>query len=261
MPDIIIDNITLHYETRGQGKPVLFLNGLGMSALDWEGQTAYFFKDYRVITYDYRGQGASDKPPGPYSISLFCDDTARLLRTLDAWPAHIVGLSMGGMIAFQTAVSYPELVRSLVIVNSGPELVLRTWRQKFEFVKRRLIVRFLGMRKMAEILAGRLFPESWQESLRKEMINRWAQNDKSAYNNSVLALRNWSVSKYLGDIRCPTLVISADQDYTPVSYKQSYVSKMPEAELAVISNSRHASPLDQPEKFNQMVADFLKRHS
>ncbi len=261
MPNIRIENITLHYETAGQGTPVLFLNGLGMSAGDWEGQAAYFSKNYRVYTYDHRGQGASDKPPGPYSIPLFCDDASGLLRTLNAWPAHLVGLSMGGMIAFQTAVSHPELVKSMVIVNSGPELVLQTWRQKSEFLKRRLIVRVLGIRKMAEILGGRLFPGKGQEVLRTEMINRLAQNDKNAYNNSLRALRNWSVSKYLGQILCPTLVISADQDYTPVSYKQSYVSKMTDAELVVISNSRHATPLDQPEKFNEVVADFLGRHS
>ncbi len=260
MPDILINAATLHYETTGQGHPLLFLNGLGMSVRDWEGQVGYFSKDYRVITFDYRGQGASCKPPGPYSISLFCDDAVGLLRSLNAWPTHLVGLSMGGMIAFQMSVSHPEMLSSMVIVNSGPDLTLRTRAQKLEFLRRRLIVRVLGMRKMAEILAGRLFPEKGQEALRKEIAERWAQNDKDAYNNSVLALRDWSVSKYLGEIRCPTLVISADGDYTPLSYKQAYVSKMPDAELAEISNSRHATPLDQPEIFNKIVSEFLMKH-
>ena len=107
-PDILIDKITLHYETAGQGQPLVFLNGLGQSVRDWERQVAYFSKNYRVITFDYRGQGSSDKPPGPYTISLFCDDAVRLLKAVDALPAHLVGLSMGGMIAFQMAVSYPE---------------------------------------------------------------------------------------------------------------------------------------------------------
>jgi pimeloyl-ACP methyl ester carboxylesterase len=149
----------------------------------------------------------------------------------------------------------------MVIVNSGPDLTLRTRAQKLELLKRRLIVRILGMRKMAEILAGRLFPEKGQESLRREMARRWAQNDKNAYNNSVQALKDWSVSKHLGEILCPTLVISADQDYTPLSYKQSYVNKMPDAELVAIPNSRHATPLDQPEIFNEIVSEFLMQHS
>ncbi|MGO9532548.1 MAG: alpha/beta fold hydrolase, partial [Syntrophobacteraceae bacterium] len=90
---------------------------------------------------------------------------------------------------------------------------------------------------------------------------RWAQNDKNAYYNSILALRDWSVLKYLGEIRCPSLVISADQDYTPVSYKEFYVSRMPDAKLAIISNSRHTTPLDQPERFNEIVVEFLRAHS
>ncbi len=184
-----------------------------------------------------------------------------MLRSINAWPTHLVGLSMGGMIAFQMAVSHPELVRSMVIVNSGPGLTQLTRTQKLEFLKRRLIVRILGMRRMAEILAGRLFPEKGQEALRREMARRWAQNDKKAYNNSVRVLQDRSVSKYLCEVRCPTLVISAGQDYTPLSYKQSYVSKMPDAVLVEISDSRHATPLDQPEIFNEIVSEFLMKHS
>jgi pimeloyl-ACP methyl ester carboxylesterase len=258
---IKLGNISFHYEVIGQGLPLIFLNGLGMTLRDWEFQTAYFSKDYRVVTFDFRGQGFSDRPPGPYSVSLFCEDAARLLRAIDAWPAHVVGLSMGGMIAFQMAVSHPELLRSMVIVNSGPELILRTWTQKFEFLKRTMIVRFLGMRKMAEILACRLFPENRQKALRREMLKRWGLNDKKAYNDTLRALAGWSVSEHLGGIACPTLVISADRDYSPVSYKLSFVNKMPRAEMAIISNSRHATPLDQPERFNELVADFLNRFS
>jgi len=261
MPDIRIDDISLYYEVTGEGQPLLFLNGLGMSVRDWQGQVLHFSKDYQVVTFDYRGQGASDKPPGTYSISLFCDDTVRLLRSINAWPTHVVGLSMGGMVAFQMAVSHPELVRSMVIVNSGPELILRTWGQKFEFLKRRLIVRVLGMRMMAKILGNRLFPEKGQKVLRREMTTRWARNDKNAYIRSVRALENWSVSEHLAKIRCPALVISADQDYTPVSYKQFYVSRMREAKLVVIYNSRHATPLDQPEIFNETVGEFLRSQS
>jgi len=257
MPGLRVENITLYYETTGQGQPLLFLNGLGMTLRDWGRQAAFFSKDYLVIRFDYRGQGESDKPPGPYSIPLFCDDAARLLRSINAWPAHLVGLSMGGMIAFQMAVSHPDVVRSMVVVNSGPEFILRTWRQKFEFFKRRSIVRLLGMRVTAEVLAGRLFPEKGQETLRREIAKRWAQNDKRAYIESLLALKGWSVSNRLGEIRCPTLVISADRDYTPVSFKRSYVDRMPAAELVVVSNSRHATPLDQPEKFNNILASFL----
>ncbi len=71
----------------------------------------------------------------------------------------------------------------------------------------------------------------------------------------------WSVADRLGTIECPTLVMSADQDYTPVSLKAAYAAKMRHAELVVISDSRHATPVEQPDKFNAAVLTFLTKHS
>jgi 3-oxoadipate enol-lactonase len=96
--------------------------------------------------------------------------------------------------------------------------------------------------------------------LRTLVTERLAENDEKAYLNSFSALQGWSVEECLSDIRCPTLVIAADQDYTPVSYKEDYIRKIPNAELAVITDSRHATPLDQPDRFNTALAQFLSRH-
>jgi len=260
MSMIRVRDIDLYYEETGQGRPVLLIHGLGMSTRDWEMQTAFFSKDYRVITFDLRGHGRSEKPAGPYSIASFGSDTAALIRSLEAAPAHVVGISLGGVIAFQLAVSAPELVKTMVIVNSGPEFIVATARQRFEMFRRLFLIRIMGMRSVADFLSKRLFPQKGQERLRRAVAARWAQNDPQAYLNSFRALDGWSVSESLGDIRSPTLVISADQDYTPVSYKKLYVSKMPDAELAVVADSRHATPLDQPDRFNRILADFLSKH-
>src|SRR5439155_12833482 len=94
----------------------------GSSKRDWEPQVAELAKTYRVITVDLRGHGQSDKPAGPYTIPEFAADVAGLLESLHASPAHIVGLSLGGGVAFQLAVNYPALLKSLTIVNSGPSM-------------------------------------------------------------------------------------------------------------------------------------------
>jgi 3-oxoadipate enol-lactonase len=261
VPMIRVRDINLYYEATGQGSPLLFIHGLGMSTRDWEKQAVFFSKDYRVITFDVRGHGRSDKPSGPYSISMFAADTAGLIEALGLAPVHIVGISLGGMIAFQLAVSSPELVKTMVIVNSGPEFIIRTARQRFEMLRRQFLIRVMGMRKMAEFLVKRLFPKEDQRELRGLVAERWAQNNRKAYLDSFQALEGWSVSRHLGDIRCPALVISADQDYTPVSYKSLYVSKMVDAKLVVVADSRHATPLDQPDCFNRILADFLSKHS
>ncbi len=261
MPYIQVNGISLYYEEAGQGQPLLFINGLGLSTRSWVNQVEHFSRKFRVVTFDPRGHGKSDKPSGPYSIAMFASDTAGLIRTLDLSPSHIIGLSMGGMTGFQLAVSSPELVKAMVIVNSGPEFILRTLKQKLEMAKRELIVRFLGMRKMGRILSRRLFPKPEQEELRGFMARLWAENDRYAYRESLRALKGWSVVEGLRDIRVPTLIVSADQDYTPVVYKQWYADQIPGAELTIISDSRHATPVDQPLRFNQAVMEFLMKHS
>ena len=90
------------------------------------------------------------------------------------------------------------------------------------------------------------------------MAERWAKNDKRAYLASFDAIVGWGVQEQLSKISCPTLVISADHDYTPVAQKEIYVKLLPDARLVVIEDSRHATPLDQPEVFNATLLEFLK---
>ena len=261
MPRLHVHDIDLYYEVTGKGASLVFIHGLGSSTRDWEQQVPIFSEHYQVITFDVRGHGQSAKPPGPYSIALFASDTAELMKALDIGPAHVVGISMGGMIAFQLAVDAPQRVKSLVIVNSGPELISRTFQEKLAFWQRIAIVQLVGMRKMGEVLGERLFPKPEQAALRQEFIKRWAENDKRAYLDALRALNGWSVADRLSTIDCPTLVMSADQDYTPVSLKEAYAAKMRHAELVVISDSRHATPVEQPDKFNAALLEFLAKHS
>jgi pimeloyl-ACP methyl ester carboxylesterase len=117
------------------------------------------------------------------------------------------------------------------------------------------------MKAMGNFLGERLFPKPEQAELRRLVAERIAQNDKRAYLDSTRALVGWSVAEHLGSISCPTLVISADQDYTPVPLKEAYVAKMPRAELVVIKDSRHVTHMDQPEEFNKVLLAFLSSNA
>jgi pimeloyl-ACP methyl ester carboxylesterase len=257
MPRISVGGIELYYEASGQGEPLLLLHGLGGSSQDWPYQLPAFCQRYHVITADMRGHGQSDKPHQSYSVPMFAADVRHLLEKLGALSAHVVGLSMGGMIAFQLAADRPEMVRSMVIANSGPELVPRTLKERLLVWQRFAIVRLMGMARMGQVLADRLFPGAGREELRRLFAARWAQNDQRAYLAATRALVGWSVAAKLSQMSCPTLVISSDEDYTPVAAKEAYVARMPHARLVVIANARHAVTLDQPEAFNQAVLDFL----
>jgi 3-oxoadipate enol-lactonase len=263
MPTLRTNDAELFYEEAGHGEPVLLLHGLGSSTVDWAPQIEALRGSYRVIALDARGSGRSRdllKPGGPFSVAQFAADAAALLGTLGAAPAHVVGLSMGGMIAFQLAVDSPRLVRTLTIVNSGPELVPRTRDELRAFRLRRLISRVLGPKGMGRLLAKRLFPKPEQEDKRKLFRERMGTNDKRAYIASQEALIGWSVLDRIAEIDAPTLVVSSDQDYVPVAVKEVWVRRMKDAQLRVVADARHALPIEYPDKLNPLILEFLGGH-
>ena len=206
----------------------------------------------------------SDKPPKPYSIALFASDLAQLLRELDIASAHIVGLSFGGFVGFQLAVDHPDLVRSLIVVNSAPALPANSFGDRLRigwtlFV-RRLIVRLFGMRTLGRFLSKKLFPRPDQEVLKQTFVDRWAQNDSGAYLAALAAVRGWSVEAQLGSIYCPTCVIFGEWDFVRKALKKDYSAKLPHAELVVIPGSGHFTPLDASQRFNEAVISFLEKH-
>jgi len=172
---------------------------------------------------------------------------------------HLVGISMGGMIGFELATRRPELLKSLTIVNSAPEVKPRTLREYLEVARRLFLAHVLGLDTVGKALGKLLFPKPEQADLRRKIEQRWPQNDKRAYLSSLHAIIGWGVQERLGRITCPTLVVSADRDYTPVTLKQAYVERLPNARLVVIEDSRHATPLDQPQVFNSTLLDFLEQ--
>ena len=263
MPTIHVNDTGIHYELSGEGEPLLFIHGLGSSIQDWESQIPYFTERYRVVALDLRGHGKSDKPPGPYSSKLFADDIAALMKSIGLGPAHVVGLSLGGFIACQLAVDRGELVRTLVVVNSVPDLPRETLRDRFRIrstiLLRQLIVRFFGMRALGRFLSKKLFPRDDQEELRQTVIARWAENDKHAYLSSLATVPTWNLEHRLNSITCPTCLISGEHDFFPLELKEAYAQKMPDARLVVIPNSGHCTPLDEPERFNEAVMRFLSK--
>ncbi|MDB4907459.1 MAG: putative esterase [Gemmatimonadetes bacterium] len=257
MPTTRIRDIDVFHEEHGSGPTLLFIHGLGSSTEDWEAQVPFFADRYRVVTYDVRGHGRTTKPREKYSLQQFSDDAAALVEQLGDAPVHVVGLSMGGMIAFQLAADRPDLVRTLTVVNSGPEMVLRTFAQKFAIFQRRWIVQMMGLRKWGAVLADRLLPGDEFVALRGKIVERWARNDKRSYLRALRALVGWTVTARLPAITQPTLILTADMDYTPIPWKQHYTSLIPGARLVIIPNTRHFLPLERPELFNRALDEFL----
>jgi 3-oxoadipate enol-lactonase len=260
MRTLSVDGVELAYDVRGTGSPLLFLHGLGSNGASWEAQVDAFALRYRTITVDLRGSGASRdsaRPHGPFTMSRFARDIVALLEHLGAEPAHVVGLSLGGMVAFQLAVDSPSSVRSLVIVNSGPEVIPRTLAERWAMAVRQVITRVVGPAGFANVLAPKLFPKPEHEALRERFKATMAANDKGAYIATLEAILGWSVLAHVGQIAVPALIVCADQDYTPVSAKEAYAQRIPNARIVVVEDSHHALPIESPEAFNAVLDDFL----
>jgi 3-oxoadipate enol-lactonase len=261
MSKLHTNGIDLYYEVHGAGQPVVLIHGLGSSTRDWEFQVPELAKHYQVITFDLRGHGLSGKPMGPYTLPLFAADTAGLLKTLGVESAQVVGISLGGGVALQLALDAPALIKTLVIVNSGPSMGGTPEERTKEIDSRVALVKQMGMAAMGKALAPRLFPKAEHAALRETFVARWAENDPGAYLDALRSMTDWDVTDQLRSIRCPTLVMASDQDYTPIAMKEAYVKLMPNAELVVIRDAHHAVPLEQPAAFNAALTQFLAKHS
>lgn len=257
MPEVEVDSISLHYESVGDGSPIVFIHGLGSSARDWELQVGAFARSHRVVTVDLRGHGQSDKPAGRYAIELFSQDVAELIDQLTLAPVTVVGISLGGMVAFQLAADHPELLDRVVAVNALPDNKLLQ-EARGQILMRKLIVGFLGLERMGKILGERLFPDPNMEEERALMAKRLADNDKKAYQKSFQAAVDWpGVTEELKDTELPMLMISSDEDYVPVDQKQPYVDAVPGLTQVVLEDARHAVPIERPERFNSALDQFL----
>ena len=264
MPFLTTDGAEIHYEVAGAGEPILFLHGLGSSTLDWERQFEAFSGRYRTIAVDARGSGESRdlrRPAGPFSIAEFAGDALAVLDHLGAARAHVVGLSMGGVVAFQMAVTRPQAMRTMTIVNSAPVFEVKGAGGRATIWLRRIISRLFGPKGMAKVLAPKLFPNPEHEPLRQQFIARMARNRRGAYIATQLAVLGWSVTDLLETIEVPTLVVSAEHDYPFLANKQAWVRRMPRAEYVEVPGTHHALPMEAPGLFNTVVGDFLARHA
>jgi 3-oxoadipate enol-lactonase len=260
MPYHFINGIRLRYETWGVGStPLVLIHGLGSSADDWFLQLPAFAPHYLCVAVDLRGHGLSDKPAGRYTVGLFAADVAALIHALDLTPAHIVGLSLGGMVAQQLAVAHRQVVRSLSLINTLPGL----WPPPRQIVRmglRRFTPpwRSPDMRVVAERVSDDLFPDPALRLLRTQAVGRLAANDPQAYRRATLAVASFWPGPALKRIACPTLIIAGDADrVVPDIYQARLRRALPDARFVSVPGAGHACNIDHAEAVNAAVLEFL----
>lgn len=255
---IDLNGVQAWYEEHGSGEPLLLLHGLGSSSADWLLQIPVFSSHWHVIAPDLRGHGRTPLPDSGLTIEQMAIDMIELLERLDAHPAHVLGLSMGGCVALALALARPDEVRSLILVNTGAAIRL-SGRRYLRGLARVIALLLGGPPAMARLVARGLFPDPEQALLRREAAARLSQVDVRAYLGAVRSLLRFDVRPRLAEIRCPTLVIAGAADETLGPQPTRYLADHPpNARLTIIPRSRHVTPVDQPEAFNRTVLNFLE---
>lgn len=263
MPFAEVNGIRLRYERWGVGEtPVVFIHGLGSCAEDWFMQFGAFGRQFHSIAVDLRGHGLSDKPEGKYSVPLFASDIALLLAALGAAPAHVVGLSLGGMVAQQLGIAHPHVVRTLVLLNTLPGV----WPPTREMVRVGL-TRFRpgatpSMDQIASSVAQSLFPHKDELMLRRITEQRVAANDLSAYRRAALAVASYRPGNALRKISCPVLIVAGDSDrVVPGEYQNRLRTGIQHAEFITVCGGGHACNINYAEDVNTAMLEFLERQA
>jgi 3-oxoadipate enol-lactonase len=253
----------IYYELTGHGEQTLvFIHGLGSQGIDWRPQIEFFSKHYRCLALDLRGHGKSSKNKSDsYQITDFAADVKDLLESLSINSAHLIGISLGGMVAFEFATNpaSSKLVKSLTIVNSLPHFNLQKTRHKRMFYLRLFLLRVFGMSFLAKVLAQKLFPNKNQIMLRQQFTENFIKNDPEIYLKVLKSMPGWSVVDKLSGITCSVLFIASKNDYTTTKEKKKYAKKIANCQISEIKNSYHAANIDDPERFNHILKTFLTR--
>ena len=238
---------------------VLLLHGLGTDSASWGFQVpALRAKGVRPIILDIPGFGKSSHVKGHWSIRGVAAEIARLVQSELPAPLALVGISMGGAIALQIALDFPDCVERLVLVNTFAALRPTRLKDLSYLAIRFLRANLLGIQAQAEMVAYRIFPEPDQKPLRKILIESILQSDPAIYRAAMRSLGLFDVKKRLAGIRKPTLVVTGTLDSTvPPEVQAVLAAKIPGAKQVLIPGGRHAVIADHPDLFNQVLLEFL----
>lgn len=254
-------DVRLAYEERGDGPPLLLVHGLGYSRLGWGPTVDRLAERFRLILLDNRGMGESDKPPGPYTVAELAADAAAVLEQA-AGRAHVLGTSLGGMIAQELALSRPDLVDRLVLVCTTPG-------GPGAYPMPRVTVRLFGevptleptaaLRRMVENSLADSVVESRPELVEEIYAYRLAHPpDVPAWQAQAAAGAAFDSLERLDSIAAPTLVLHGTADDV-LDWRNSglIAGRIPDARLELLEGGGHLFLWEEPDRFARVVGDFL----
>jgi len=254
----------IHYVEEGKGPSVVFVHGFCMDHTMYAAQFEDLPDTYRCIAWDMRGHGRSECPPGPWTMQDLVTDLIAFIEGVNARPCHLLGMSIGGMIAVRLAIQREDLVRSLVLVDTTADaeaddvaVVYRGFQEQIatnDGIPDELATGTLP------IFYGQAYVDANPEAM-KFHVDREQDMETTALVQGIDALLGRdSVVDRLGEIRVPTLVIHGDADAAiPIAMGEQLADGIPGAELVRVPDVGHSTPLESPDVVNEALAGFFSR--
>ena len=262
MPTVRISGLEIGYRAAGEGPPLLLLHGAASDGRDWRPQLEGLAEDLSVVAWDEPGAGGSSDPPAAFGLDSFAHVLADFIAALDLAPAHVGGLSWGGVLALELYRLHPESVGTLILADT-----YAGW--KGSLPAEEVEARISGVRRALDVPPGEfvahvpgLFADQPQPDVVAEMERIMADVRPDSMRRTMELVAECDLSDLLPRISVPTLLIWGDQDArSPVEVVgRQFQDAVPGAELALIPGAGHLSNLEQPAHFNRAVRDFCRAH-
>jgi len=263
MSEVTVGGLTMRYQWQGKddGPVVVFVNGLLTDLSSWGAHLPVFTGTFRVLTYDCRGQGGTDKPEaGPYTTTGHAEDLKGLLDALNIWEAAIVGVSNGACIALQFAAQWPERVTALVLANA--------YGRADQVIKVKLNSWVSAMTAGGGPLRFDVAtPWVWGATFLNnhfDLLRPFREKGSTLPVHAVRHLIEGAMTVNVLDespnVTCPTLLMTGDEDVlTPLSYSHELQRRIAGSRIVMLEQAGHCMFLEQVVRFSQVAADFLQQ--
>ncbi len=266
MPLIKINDIQIAYEIQGQGQPLILIAGLGYDRWMWHKMVPYLAERFRVITFDNRGVGDSDKPTGPYTAQMLAEDTAALLQALEIEQAVILGHSMGGYIAQALALSRPDRVYKLVLsaTNFGGPRHIPITQEAMAVLTDTSSDPLTRLKRGILISCAPGFEERQPDVVEQWLGYRAAHPiDLQGYQAQMgigLALLSEvaAFENRLPQLQMPTLILFGEHDkVVPPGNAELLARQIPNSQVKILPGAGHFYPLETPQAASHEVIAFV----
>ena len=260
MPSATVNGLAYNYEETGSGSPIVFAHSLTFDRHVWDHQVETLSPRYRCIAYDFLGHGGSPVGPEGYSLEDEAENLHALMAQWGASPAHIVGLSVGGMVALRLALAHPQDVRSLTILDASAEEELPERAPLYEQLA--AAAKAQGAQTVFDPVLGFMFSPGFVQSQpgKVEAYKRaFCSLDTEGLERATKAVsRRTNVLARIPQIAVPTLVMVGSEDIsTTPDRAQHIVDGIRGARLETVAGSGHMTPVEQPERISELLSAFL----